>query len=99
MAAPKLTKPSELRSDLYNTLDRVAKGEKHIVPMKGGEVMIISLAEFEAMRQDLEDLKEFEEPIVESQLVDAEVVFSRLARKHGLTYEDQVFKKSRKRSR
>jgi len=99
MAAPKLTKPSELRADLYNTLDRVAKGERLIVPMKGGEVVMMPLAEFEAMRQDLEDLREFEDPLVESELTEATLVFSRLARKHGLTYENQVFKKSRKKSR
>ncbi len=99
MGTPKITKPSALRKDLYNTLERVAKGKPHVVSTKKGDVVIMSKADYDAMLEDMELLKEFEEPVIESDLVDAEEAFSALAKANGLTYENQTFKKRRKKSR
>lgn len=100
MGLPKITKPSDLRDDLYNTLDRVAKGnEKHIVPTKTGEVVILSKAEYDSLIDDLDLLKEFEAPLELNDLQDSEKVFARFEKKFGFKNANQMDKKSRKKSR
>lgn len=99
MGSPKITKPSELRDDLYKTLDRVSKGDRFVVPTKSGDVILISKEEYDCMIDDLELLKEFEAPVDHTHLVESDEVFERLGRKHGFLNADSVDKKSRKKSR
>ena len=99
MGLPKFTKPSDLRDDLYNTLERVVKGEKHIVSSKTGDVIILSKTEYDRMIDDLELIKEFDKPIVFSELRDSHDVFYQVEKKFGFKNESPVDKKSRKKSR
>ena len=99
MGAPKVTKPSDLRADLYNTLDRVCKGEKVIVPGKEGEVVLLSKREYDGLVEDLDLLKEFEEPVDQSLLLESDLVLSGLAKKYGFSDAGSLDKKSRKKSR
>lgn len=99
MGSPKITKPSELREDLYNTLDRVSQGERHIVPTKSGDVVLISKQEYDCLIDDLELLKEFEEPVDHTHLIESDEVFSRLSKKYGFSSANTMDKKSRKKSR
>ena len=99
MGSPKITKPSELREDLYNTLDRVGKGERYIVPTKSGDVVLISKQEYDCLIDDLELLKEFEEPVDHTHLIGSDEVFARLGKKFGFSNASPVDKKSRKKSR
>lgn len=99
MGSPKITKPSELREDLYNTLDRVGKGARYIVPTKSGDVVLISKQEYDCLIDDLELLKEFEQPIDHTSLFESDEVFARLGRKYGFSDASAVGKKGRKKSR
>lgn len=99
MGSPKITKPSELRDDLYNALDRVVKGERYVVPAKSGDVVLISKKEYDCLIDDLELLKEFEEPADHTHLVESDEVFSRLNKKYGFSDAGPMDKKSRKKSR
>jgi len=99
MGSPKITKPSELRDDLYNTLDRVSKGERYVIPAKSGDVVLISKKEYDCLIDDLELLKEFEEPVEHTKLIESDEVFSRLNKKYGFSNAGSVDKKSRKKSR
>ena len=98
MGTPKITKPSELREDLYNTLEQVSQGERIIVSAKSGDVVLISKKEFDCMVDDLELLKEFEEPVDHSELIENSAVFDRLNKKFGFSHEGSLDKKSRKKS-
>jgi len=99
MGSPKITKPSELREDLYNALDRVSKGERYIVPTKSGDVVLISKQEYDCLIDDLELLKEFEQPVDQTHLLASDEVFARLGRKYGFSNANAVDKKGRKKSR
>ena len=103
MGLPKITKPSDLRKNLYNTLARVSKGERHIVPTKGGEVVLLSRNTYDSLINDLELLKEFEEPIHLSELSDQNDVFASITKKYKLStpspHENSLDKKSSKKSR
>lgn len=99
MSSPKITKPSELREDLYNTLDRVTHGDRYIIPTKSGDVILISKKEYDCLIDDLELLKEFEEPIDHDHLIESKDVFSQLAKKYGFLNANTVDTKSRKKSR
>jgi prevent-host-death family protein len=99
MGTPKITKPSDLRDDLYNTLDQVTKGDRYIVPTKSGDVVLISKNEYDTLVEDLELLKEFEEPVDYKNLLESDKVFSRLSKKHGFSNANSLDKKSRKKSR
>ena len=99
MGSPKITKPSELRDDLYNTLSRVGQGERYIVPTKSGDVVLISKQEYDCLIDDLELLKEFEEPIDHTHLIESDEVFVRLGNKYRFGNANTVDKKSRKKSR
>lgn len=99
MGSPKIAKPSDLRDDLYKTLDRVSKGDRYVVPAKSGDVVLISKAEYDCLIDDLELLKEFEEPIDHTHLVGSDEMFSRLDKKYGFSDARALVKKSRKKSR
>jgi PHD/YefM family antitoxin component YafN of YafNO toxin-antitoxin module len=99
MGSPKITKPSELREDLYKTLDRVSQGERHIVPTKSGDVILISKEEYDCLIDDLELLKEFEGPIDHTHLIESDAIFARLNKKYGFSDASILDKKSRKKSR
>ena len=99
MGLPKIKKPSELRDTLYGTLESVCEGERFIIPTKNGEVVLIPKAEYDLLVDDLALLKEFEEPLVASQLVDHHSVWKKMEKRFGFQNEDKVDKKSRKQSK
>ncbi len=99
MGSPKIAKPSELREDLYNTLDRVSKGDRYVIPTKSGDVVLISKEEYDCLINDLELLKEFDEPVDHTHLVASDEVFARMSKKYGFSNAGPVDKKSRKKSR
>jgi PHD/YefM family antitoxin component YafN of YafNO toxin-antitoxin module len=99
MGTPKITKPSELRDDLYNTLESISNGERYVVTAKTGDVVLISKREYDCLIDDLELLKEFEEPLDHSQLIESDEVFARLSKKHGFSDAGSLDKKSRKKSK
>lgn len=99
MGLPKITKPSQLREDLYNTLDRVSRGERHVVPTKSGDVVIISKMEYDSLIDDLDLLKEFDGHVDVSELIPSDEIFAKLERKHGFANAGPVDKKGRKKSR
>jgi PHD/YefM family antitoxin component YafN of YafNO toxin-antitoxin module len=84
MGIPKITKQSDLRDNLYKTLDEIATGgSPHLVPTKSGEVIIISRKDYDEILLEKELLQEFKEPIRFGELTEAETVFSRLDKKFG----------------
>lgn len=84
MGIPKVTKPSDLRDNLYNTLDEIASGgSPHLVPTKSGEVIILSRKDYDEILLEKDLLQEFKEPVKFSELKDAKEVFSKLDRKFG----------------
>lgn len=84
MGAPKITKQTDLRENLYKTLEDIAKGGKpHLVPTKQGEVIIISRQEYDSILEEKELLSEFRSPLDLSELSDAGDVFKRLEKKFG----------------
>lgn len=99
MGTPKISKPSELRDDLYNTLENVSKGERYVVTAKSGDVVLISKKEYDCLIDDLDLMKEFEEPVDHSQLIESDEVFSRLSKKYGFSDAGSLDKKSRKKSK
>lgn len=98
MASPKIKKPSELRENLYTTLEQVCEGEKFIIPTKHGEVILMRKSEHDLLEEELDLLKEFEEPINFDELTDTETVFRELDRKFGFKREKPVVDKSKKGS-
>ena len=99
MGLPKIKKPSELREQLYGTLDSVCDGERFIIPTKNGEVVLIQKTEYDLLIDDLELLKEFDEPIVTSQLVDHYSVWTKIEKRFDFKNENKVDKKGRKQSK
>lgn len=99
MGTPKITKPSELRDDLYKTLDRVSKGDRCIITAKNGDVILISKNEYDGLIDDLELLREFEERVDYRDLIESEKVFSKIEKKYGFVSENTMDKKRRKKSR
>jgi len=98
MALPKIKKPSDLRENLYTTLEQVCEGEKFIIPTKNGDVILMKKVEYELLIDEQELLKDFEEPIHFNELIEAETVFKNFEKKHGLNSETLLVKKSRQRS-
>jgi PHD/YefM family antitoxin component YafN of YafNO toxin-antitoxin module len=99
MALPKTKKPSDLRENLYVTLEQVCEGEKFIIPTKHGEVILMKKAEYDLLAEEMELLDAFDEPINFDELTDTETVFKELDRKFGFNSEKPVVEKSKKRSR
>ena len=84
MAAPKVTKQTDLRGNLYKTLEEIATGgSPHLVPTKNGEVVILSRQEYDQMLIEKDLLQEFREPISLDELTEAKTVLSRLDKKFG----------------
>lgn len=98
MASPTIKKPSDLRENLYQTLEKVCEGEKFIIPTKHGDVILMKKSEHDLLEEEQELLKEFEEPINFDELTDTETVFRELDRKFGFKREKRVVEKSKKRS-
>ena len=96
MASPTVKKPSDLRENLYTTLEQVCEGEKFVIPTKNGEVILMKKAEHDLHILELDLLKDFEEPINFDELEDTETVFRNLDRKYGFNSEKPVVKKSKK---
>lgn len=84
MGIPKITKQTELRDNLYKTLEDVATGgEPHLIPTKHGEVILISRQAYDAILLEKEFLQEFQNPIKFEDLTEASEVFKRVDRKFG----------------
>ena len=96
MALPKTKKPSDLRENLYTTLEQVCEGEKFIIPTKHGEVILMKKTEHDLLMEELDLLKDFEEPINFDELTDTETVFKELDRKFGFNREKPLVDKSKK---
>ena len=79
MGIPKITKQTDLRDNLYKTLEEVANGGvTHLVPTKNGEVIIISRQEYDSILLEKEFLQEFQNPIKFEELTEASEVFKKL---------------------
>jgi PHD/YefM family antitoxin component YafN of YafNO toxin-antitoxin module len=84
MGIPKITKQTELRDNLYKTLEDVATGgTPHLIPTKNGEVIIISRQAYDEILLEKEFLQEFQSPIKFEELAEASEVFKRLDEKFG----------------
>jgi PHD/YefM family antitoxin component YafN of YafNO toxin-antitoxin module len=84
MGAPKVTKQTDLRINLYKTLDEIATGgSPHLVPTKNGEVVILSRKEYDRILFEKDLHQEFKEPIKFEELTEADAVISRLDKKFG----------------
>ena len=82
MGIPKITKQTELRDNLYKTLEDVATGgTPHLIPTKNGEVIIISRQAYDEILLEKEFLQEFQSPIKFEELAEASEVFKRLDEK------------------
>ena len=85
-----------MRDQLYGTLEQVCEGERYLIPTKNGEVMLIQKAEYDLLVDDLELLKEFEDPIQVDRLIDQDVLWKKMEKRFGFTRENPLDKKSRK---
>ncbi len=84
MGIPKITKQTELRDNLYKTLEDVATGgAPHLIPTKNGEVIIISRQAYDEILLEKEFLQEFHNPIKFEEVTEASEVFNRLDEKFG----------------
>jgi hypothetical protein len=84
MGIPKVTKQTDLRDNLYKTLEEIATGgSPHLVPTKNGEVIILSRKNYDEILFEKELLNEFKEPIEFNELTEAKAVISKLDKKFG----------------
>jgi PHD/YefM family antitoxin component YafN of YafNO toxin-antitoxin module len=84
MGIPKITKQTELRDNLYKTLEEVANGgSPHLIPTKNGEVIIISRQEYDSIIFEKELLQEFQNPIEFEELTEVSEVIKKLDKKFG----------------
>lgn len=84
MGIPKVTKQTDLRDNLYKTLEDIATGgDPHLVPTKSGEVIILSRKQYDEMMLEKELLQEFQAPLNFDELVSAEKVIAKLDKKFG----------------
>ncbi len=84
MGTPKVTKQTDLRNNLYKTLEEVAGGgSSYLVPTKNGDVVIISRQEYDEILLEKELLQEFHEPLQLDKLTEAAAVLKRLDKKFG----------------
>ena len=84
MGIPKVTKQTDLRDNLYKTLEEIATGgSPHLIPTKNGEVIILSRKEYDEILLEKDLLQEFQEPIKFADLTPAETVISKLDKKFG----------------
>ncbi len=98
MGMPKVTKQTDLRDNLYKTLDEIAMGgSPNLVPTINGEVIIFSRKEYDGILLEKELLQEFQEPIKFGELTEAEVVISKLDKKFGFKKRKFCFQNEQKR--
>lgn len=84
MGIPKITKQTDLRDNLYKTLEDVATGGvHHLIPTKNGDVLIISREEYDSLVLEKEYLQEFKNPIKFEELTLATDVFKKVDKKFG----------------
>jgi PHD/YefM family antitoxin component YafN of YafNO toxin-antitoxin module len=84
MGIPKITKQTELRDNLYKTLEDVATGgSPHLIPTKNGDVIIISRQAYDAILLEKEFLQEFQNPVKFEELTEATKVIKRIDEKFG----------------
>jgi PHD/YefM family antitoxin component YafN of YafNO toxin-antitoxin module len=84
MGIPKVIKQTDLRENLYKTLEEIATGgSPHLIPTKNGEVVILSRREYDEILFEKDLLQEFQEPIKFSELTEADAVISKLDKKFG----------------
>jgi PHD/YefM family antitoxin component YafN of YafNO toxin-antitoxin module len=84
MGIPKITKQTELRDNLYKTLEDVATGgAPHLIPTKHGDVIIISRQAYDAILLEKDFLQEFQNTIKFEELTEASKVIERLDEKFG----------------
>ncbi len=84
MGIPKITKQTDLRDNLYKTLEEIATGGKpHLIPTKNGDVVILSRQDYDAILLEKELLQEFQTPIEFEDLTEATEVFKKLDKKFG----------------
>jgi PHD/YefM family antitoxin component YafN of YafNO toxin-antitoxin module len=84
MGLPKITKQTDLRENLYKTLEEIATGgSPHLIPTKNGDVVILSRKEYDEILFEKELLQEFQEPIKLSELTEAEKIITKLDKKFG----------------
>ena len=84
MGIPKVTKQTDLRDNLYKTLEEIATGGgPYLVPTKNGDVIILSRKEYDEILFEKDLLQEFQEPIKFDELTEAETVISKLDKKFG----------------
>ena len=84
MAIPKVTKQTDLRENLYKTLEEVAtEGTSYLVPTKNGDVVIISRQEYDEILLEKELFQEFQESIQLDELTEATAVLNRLDKQFG----------------
>jgi PHD/YefM family antitoxin component YafN of YafNO toxin-antitoxin module len=84
MGIPKITKQTELRDNLYKTLEDVATGgAPHLIPTKNGDVIIISRQAYDAIILEKEFLQEFQNPVKFEELTEVSKVIERLDEKFG----------------
>ena len=88
MGIPKVTKQTDLRDNLYKTLEEVATGgSSYLVPTKNGDVVIISRQEYDEILLEKELFQEFQVPIQFDELTEASVVLNRLDKKSLRIFE------------
>jgi len=59
MGTPKIKNASSFRTDLFDTLKQVSKGEAHVITHSAGEpVVLISKSEYDALLDEREFLRD-----------------------------------------
>lgn len=99
MGSPKFTKRTDLRRDLFRTLEKISeKSETHIVSTSVGDVVILSKTEYDSMSEDLELFRHFEDIESDEHLISADEIFGNIERKFPYLNEVTISKKIRKKS-
>ena len=84
MGIPKITKQTDLRDNLYKTLEDIATGgAPHLIPTKSGDVIILSREDYDEILLEKELLQEFQKPLNFDELIEADKVISKLDKKLG----------------
>lgn len=58
MALPKIKSATELRKDLFNTIEEVLKGKVQIITHKKGDSVLLSKENYEELLEQIETLKD-----------------------------------------
>ena len=65
MGAIKIKKPTELRKDLFETLDESVKGAQFIIPHRSGESVLISKETYDGLVEDLETSRSIQQGMLD----------------------------------